>query len=39
VPSAWIVQPFNLAMRDRVDSYVHFNDHAVRFFYLRKILM
>ena len=37
VPSAWIVQPnFNLAMRDRVDGYVHFNDHAVRFFYLRK---
>lgn len=37
VPSAWIVQPnFNLAMRDRVDGYVHFNDHMVRFFYLRK---
>jgi peptide/nickel transport system substrate-binding protein len=37
VPSAWIVQPhFNLAMRDRVQGYVHFNDHQVRFFFLRK---
>jgi peptide/nickel transport system substrate-binding protein len=37
VPSAWIVQPnFNLAMRDRVHGYVHFNDHQVRFFFLRK---
>ncbi len=37
VPSAWIVQPnFNLAMRDRVDGYVHFNDHMVRFFFLSK---
>jgi len=38
VPSAWIVQPnFNLAMRDRIDGYVHFNDHMVRFFYLSKL--
>jgi peptide/nickel transport system substrate-binding protein len=37
VPSAWILQPnFNLAMRDRVRGYVHFNDHQVRFFFLRK---
>jgi peptide/nickel transport system permease protein len=27
----------DLAMRDRVDGYVHFNDHTVRFFYLRKL--
>ncbi|HJS75170.1 MAG TPA: hypothetical protein VJ921_12850, partial [Vicinamibacteria bacterium] len=37
VPSAWILHPhFNLAMRDRVHGYVHFNDHQVRFFFLRK---
>jgi hypothetical protein len=37
VPSAWILQPsFNLAMRENVSGYVHFNDHVVRFFFLRK---
>jgi peptide/nickel transport system substrate-binding protein len=37
VPSAWILQPsFNLAMRENVSGYVHFNDHVLRFFFLRK---
>jgi hypothetical protein len=36
-PSVWILQPnFNLAMRENVSGYAHFNDHMVRFFHLRK---
>lgn len=36
-PIVWITHPnFNLATRDNIQGYVHFNDEVVRFQYLRK---
>lgn len=37
VPLVWIAQPnFNLAMRENINGYVHFNDQLVRYYYLDK---
>jgi peptide/nickel transport system substrate-binding protein len=36
-PMVWIAQPnFNLAVRNNVTGYAHFNDEMIRFAYLRK---
>lgn len=37
VPQVWIAHPnFNLAMRENVSGYVHFNDQMVRYYYFDK---
>lgn len=37
VPQVWIAHPnFNLAMRENINGYVHFNDHLVRYYYFTK---
>ena len=37
VPMAWITHPnYNLAVREDVSGYAHFNDEMLRFYYLRK---